>query len=149
MHSGAMWCINAFRDPSVCRRLTADAAIKRLLWDVLLIHRTPDRYLRHAWDILHLANVAINVTVVPFCVSFLDNLRSIHGHGVSSMLPWETAMLGMDVLYLADIAMQGRCAESAPCCLCTQCPDVLRPLHMIMCTRILWVSGFLSWTKMA
>lgn len=93
--------------------MSCKAAVQRLLWDVLLIKRSPDRSIRQAWDVLQLVNVAMHVTVVPFCVSYLQDLDIRQVSGLSGVVPWETMALVMDIVYLLDMAMQTRCAHDS------------------------------------
>eukprot|EP00892_Ulva_mutabilis_P002948 jgi/Ulvmu1/12654/UM094_0010.1 len=84
------------------------ALLRRLVWDVLQINRTPDRGLRHAWDALQLANMALHVTMVPFFASFVDHGDGREAHGTAGISAWSILMLSMDVLYALDMAMQTR-----------------------------------------
>lgn len=81
---------------------------KRLLWDVLLIDRMPDRRFRQAWDVLQAMNVAFNVLVVPFCVSYLESPLSSGAAGMFYSIPFKKVLLVFDILYLLDMAMQTR-----------------------------------------
>lgn len=94
---------------AACRNAGSQAALKRVVWDVLRMNRRPDQSLRRAWDVIQLLNVVVIIIMVPFFASFVDYGIGSWGHLAHGFTPWSVVMPSIDLLYLLDMVMQTRC----------------------------------------